>query len=163
MINPGLTDWVGAFRELHEKARRGGLLGSERATYLGWRDDLGRMMLAAQRLSLRPGMTPRRMVRVARALQLDLELDGQKLRSFTIDFSTGGFSTMLPRAPSIGTDMTAALRLPAEAPVVCRARVTDVRSTGDHHRISVRFVDLSSDDRERLELFVFDAVLAQLR
>jgi len=159
----GLGDWVTGFRELHEKARRGGLLGSERVTYLAQRDELGRMMLAAQRLSLRPGMTPRRMVRVARALQLDLELEGQKLRCFTIDFSTGGFSTTVPRAPSIGTDMSASLRLPAEAPVVCRARITDVRPLGDNHRISVRFLDLTSSDRERLELFVFDAVLAQLR
>jgi hypothetical protein len=161
VTNLGLADWIGAFRELHEKARRGGLLGSERMAYLAWREDLGRMMLAAQRLSLRPGMIPRRMVRVARALQLDLELEGQKLRAFTIDFSTGGFSTM--RAPSIGTDLTAALRLPAEAPVRCRARVTDVRSTGEHHRVSARFLDLSPEDKERLELFVFDAVLAQLR
>jgi c-di-GMP-binding flagellar brake protein YcgR len=121
------------------------------------------MMLAAQRLSLRPGMTPRRMVRVARALQVEIEIEGQKIRSFTLDFSTGGFSTTLPRPPSIGTDMTASLRLPAEAPVLCRARVTDVRAIGDHHRVSARFLDLTAEDRERLELFVFDAVLAQLR
>jgi c-di-GMP-binding flagellar brake protein YcgR len=47
--------------------------------------------------------------------------------------------------------------------VVCRARVTDVKAIGEQARVSARFLDLPPVDKERLELFVFDAVLAQLR
>jgi hypothetical protein len=156
-----LADWLAAFRRLHEGARRGSLDRIDRAAYLAGRAELGQVMLAAQRLSLRPGLTPRRSIRVARALQLDIEMGGHQLRSVTSDLSTGGLSTMLSRAPSVGDDVGLVLRLPVEAPVACRARVTDVRREAEQHRVSARFLDLSPQDCERLELLVFDAILAQ--
>jgi c-di-GMP-binding flagellar brake protein YcgR len=99
---------------------------------------------------------------VARALHLELDLATSRQRSVTIDLSTGGFSALLDKAPPVGDDMGVSLRLPAAAPVVCRARVTDLRPQAGHVRVAARFEAMPLEDRERLELFVFDTVLAQL-
>lgn len=158
----GLADWIAAFRELHERARRGALTPGEQASYRSGRDELARALLAAQRLTLKSGETPRQALRVARALQLELDLPTSRQRAVTIDLSTGGFSALLDRSPPVGDDMGVSLRLPAAAPVVCRARVTDVRPQAGHVRVAARFEGMPAEDRERLELFVFDTVLAQL-
>jgi len=157
-----LADWISAFRELHERARRGALTPSELAAYRSGRDELARALLAAQRLTLKSGETPRQALRVSRALQVELDLPTARQRAVTIDLSTGGFSTLLDKAPPVGDDMGVSLRLPAADPVVCRARVTDVRPQGGHVRVAARFEAMPLPDRERLELFVFDTVLAQL-
>jgi hypothetical protein len=157
-----LSDWLSAFRELHERARRGALTASEQVAYRSGRDELARALLAAQRLTLKSGETPRQALRVSRALQVELDLPAARHRSVTIDVSTGGFSTLLDKAPPVGDDMGVSLRLPAADPVVCRARITDARPQGAHVRVAVRFEGLPPADRERLELFVFDTVLAQM-
>jgi hypothetical protein len=157
-----LSDWISAFRELHEKARRNALTPSEAAAYRSGRDELARALLAAQRLTLKSGETPRQALRVSRSLQVELDLPTSRQRSVTSDISTGGFSALLDKAPPVGDDMGVSLRLPAADPVVCRARVTDVRPQGAHVRVAARFEAMPAADKERLELFVFDTVLAQL-
>ena len=92
-----LSDWISAFRELHERARRGALTAAEQAAYRTGRDELARALLAAQRLTLKTGETPRQALRVARALQLELDLPTERQRSVTIDVSTGGFSANTAR------------------------------------------------------------------
>jgi hypothetical protein len=157
-----LSDWLAAFRDLHERARRGALTVGEQAAYRSGRDDLARALLAAQRLTLKSGETPRQALRVARALQIELDLPTSRERAVTVDLSTGGFSVLLPKAAPLGDEVGVSLRLPAAEPLVCRARVTDVRPQAAYMRVAARFVDLPAPDRERLELFVFDTVLAQL-
>jgi hypothetical protein len=157
-----LSEWLSAFRDLHERARRGSLGPGEQAAYRTGRDELARALLAAQRLTLKSGETPRQALRVARALQVELDLPTARERAVTIDLSTGGFSTLLTRAPPLGDDLGVSLRLPAADPLVCRARITDARPQAGHVRVAVRFVDMPPAERERLELFVFDTVLAQL-
>jgi hypothetical protein len=157
-----LSEWLSAFRELHERARRGSLGPGELATYRNGRDELARALLAAQRLTLKSGETPRQALRVARALQIELDLPTSRERAVTIDLSTGGFSALLTKAAPLGDDLGVALRLPAAEPVVCRARITDARPQAGHVRVAASFVNLQAAERERLELFVFDTVLAQL-
>jgi hypothetical protein len=157
-----LSDWISAFRELHERARRGALTAAELTAYRSGRDELARALLAAQRLTLKSGETPRQALRVSRALQVELDLPTARQRAVTIDLSTGGFSTLLDKGPPVGDDMGVSLRLPAADPVVCRARITDAKPQGGHVRVAARFEGLPAEDRERLELFVFDTVLAQL-
>ncbi len=157
-----LTEWLSAFRELHERARRGSLTPGEQTAYRTGRDELARALLAAQRLTLNTGETPRQALRVARALQIELDLPTARERAVTIDLSTGGFSTLLAAAPPLGEDLGISLRLPAADPLVCRARVTDARPQAGQVRVAARFMDLPPADRERLELFVFDTVLAHL-
>lgn len=157
-----LSEWLSAFRELHERARRGALGPGEQAAYRRGRDELARALLTAQCLTLKSGETPRQALRVARALQLELDLPTARQRAFTIDVSTGGFSTLLDRSLPVGEELGVSLRLPAADPVVCRARITDVRPQAGQVRVAARFEGLPPADRERLELFVFDTVLAQL-
>jgi hypothetical protein len=157
-----LTDWLLGFRQLHEKARRGQLRDAELARYRRGRDELARALLAAQRLQLKEHEVPRRALRVARALQLDLDLVTSRERGVTLDLSTGGFSCLLSRPPPLGQEVGFSLRLPAAEPLSGRGRVQDVRVQQGNARVAFAFVGLAEADRERLELFVFDTVLAQL-
>jgi hypothetical protein len=158
----GLSQWLLAFRQMHEKARRGALEGAEVETYRAGRDELARALLAAQRLSLRPGETPRRALRVARALQVDLDLVTSRERAVSIDLSTGGFSCLLAKAPPAGDEVGFSLRLPASEPLVGRARVQDVKVLPGNVRVSFSFVSQTEADKDRIEMLVFDTVLAQM-
>ena len=160
---PTLTEWLLAFRQMHEKARRGQLQGRELEAYRAGRDELARALLAAQRLALRPGEVPRRALRVARALQVDLDLVTSRERAVTIDLSTGGLSCLLAKAPPVGDEVGYSLRIPASEPVIGRARVQDVKPQSGNVRVAFAFVNQSEAEKERLELFVFDSVLAQLQ
>ncbi len=156
------ADWMHHFRALHERARRGELNAGEEPTYQASRDELARAMLGAQRLSLKPGEKARHQLRVAKALQLDLEIGGKHQRSVTLDLSAGGFSTVLAMPLGVGESMGVSLRLPGAGPMACRARVTDVKLQDGSARIAAAFVSLPAADLERLERFIIDAVLAML-
>ncbi len=157
-----LADWLAAFRELHEKAHRDQLSPRERVVYRAGRDELARALLAAQRLTLKPGETPRQALRVARALQVDLDLKTSHVRAMTIDLSTGGFSTLLAKAVPVGEDVKYSLRLPGSEPLVGESRVIESKAQPGNVRVSFAMRDLSESDRERLELLIFDSVLAQI-
>jgi hypothetical protein len=158
----GLAEWLKSFRELHEKARLQQLAGSELQTYRAGRVELARALIATQRLALKPGETPRHVLRVAHALQVTLEL-AENVRAITIDLSIGGFSCLVGRTLALNQEVKLALRLPGrEDPLVGKARVVGVKPQAGNVRVSFAFVGLSEEQRERLELVVFDVVLAQL-
>jgi hypothetical protein len=157
-----LAEWLATFREMHEKARRRQLDPREQAVYRSGRDELARALLAAQRLTLKPGETPRQALRVARALQVDLDLVTSHQRAITIDLSMGGFSCLLAKAPPIGDEVGYTLRIPGAETLSGRARVADAKALTGNARVSFQLVNVAPEDRERLELFVFDTVLAQL-
>ena len=158
----GLAEWLKSFRELHEKARLQQLAGSELQTYRAGRGELARALIATQRLTLKPGETPRHVLRVAHALQVTLEL-AENVRAITIDLSIGGFSCLVGWTLALNQEVKLALRLPGrEDPLVGKARVVGVKPQAGNVRVSFAFVGLSEEQRERLELVVFDVVLAQL-
>ena len=120
----GLTQWLLGFRQLHEKARRGQLSEGEQLAYRAGRDELARALLAAQRLTLRPGETPRRALRVARALQVDLDLVTSRERAVTIDLSTGAFASRHEKPPVETSIVTARSRDVRRSRSTCSARAT---------------------------------------
>ena len=158
-----LTEWLLAFRALHEKARRGRLLGPEAARYRAAREELARAFVTAQRLQLKPGETPRSAMRVSRAIPVELEL-AAKQRATTSDLSTGGFSCVVSAkaAPALGAELGFSLKLPGGIAVAGRARVADVKPLPGNVRLSLGFTQVSEADRERMEMLVVDTVLAQL-
>jgi hypothetical protein len=156
-----LAEWLKSFRELHERARKG-QLGKDEAVYRAGRDELARALLSAQRLTVKPGETPRQALRVARALQVDLDLLTSSARAITIDLSTGGFSCLLAKAPPMGDEVSFSLRIPGAEPLAGKAKVADVKPQQGNVRVSFQFAGLDQAERERMELFVFDTVLAQL-
>ncbi len=157
-----LAEWLETFRAMHEKARRGQLSGREVSAYRAGREELARALLVAQRLACKAGETPRQALRVARALQVDLDLPTSRLRAITVDISIGGFATLLIKAPPLGDEIGYSLRLPAADPLAGRARICDVKPHTGNVRVSFQFVKMGAEERERLEMFVFDAVLALL-
>ncbi|ACG73605.1 type IV pilus assembly PilZ [Anaeromyxobacter sp. K] len=157
-----LSDWLKDFRALHAKARAGTLAGREADVYRAGRDELARALLAAQRLTLKPGELPRQALRVARALQVDLDMLTSAARALTVDVSSGGFACLLAKAPPAGDEVKVSMRLPGGEALACRARVTDVKPLQGNVRASFQLVGLTAAERERLELMVFDTVLEQL-
>jgi PilZ domain-containing protein len=158
----GLAEWLAAFRAQHDRAREGRLAARELAAYQASRDQLARALLAAQHMALRPGQLPRRSLRVARALQADLEGEGYEQRAVTVDFSSCGFAVLLGSAPGCCEEITCTLRLPGQEPVKGQAKVVDVKPLEGATRVAFAFQNLPGPERERLERLVFDTVLEQL-
>jgi len=157
-----LKAWVAHFRSLHEKARAGTLTEAGWAEYRAGRDELARAMLAAQRAGLRPGETPRQALRVARALQADLEWTTDKVRAVTLDVSTGGFAVLLAKPPPRDEAVRVTLRIPGGEVVGAEARVAGVQVQPAAVRVALAFSRIADSERERLELLVFDTVLGHL-
>ena len=157
-----LGQWLQAFRALHEQAKRGALQGSDLSDYLAGREELARALVVAQRLTVQPGQTPRTTLRVARALQVDLESPVRKDRLTTFDLSLGGFSALLSKVPAADEALDATLRLPGTEPLQAAVMVAEAKVQPGNARVSFKFKKLPDSERERLELAIFDAVLSQL-
>ncbi len=159
-----LRHWMASFRALHEQVKQGQLSGEELKAYQLLRDELARTIVAAQGLTLQEGQVPRKHMRVARGLQIDLDLSQGRVRFMTMNISAGGFGCLMPRDPGKGgPGVGFSLRLPdSSEPLIGRARVVDVQPRPGNVLVSFAFVDLSSEAQERLQLLIFDLLLAQL-
>jgi hypothetical protein len=159
----GLADWLASFRLLHEGHKTGTLSPDDEASYLAGREELARALLAAQRLTARPGETPRRALRAACALQADLDLERGSERVMTLEIGAGGFGALFAMGPPVGEEVRFSLRVPGGAdPISGRARVVDVKVLPGNARASFAFTRLDDAERERVETLVFDTVLAHL-
>lgn len=149
------------FRDLHEKAKSGALGRPDMAKYHAVRDELAHLLLSGQHVSLLPGQRPRRLLRVARALQVDIQFDGRAVRAVTLQVSSGGFGALLGGAPLVGEEAKVAMRVPGGQPVQATARVVAVKDQVHNANVSFQFVELEEPEAERIEVFVFDAILEQ--
>src|SRR5512137_1240450 len=156
-----LRDWLVRFKAQHEQARGGTLTADGMADYRAGRDELARALLGAQVAQLRPGETPRQVLRVARALQADLEWSVDRVRVVTQDLSAGGFSALLAKAPPTDEEVKVQLRLPGSEMIGGRARVVGAISQPSAVRVSFAFAGLGQPERDKLEFVVFDTVLQQ--
>jgi hypothetical protein len=155
--------WLSEFCKMHERAYRGSLSPQERNEYLAARNELARAVLKVQRIALQPGQSPRRHLRAALALPLTLQLPNGKLSTITQDISSGGFSAVLSVVPVAGMVVAFSLRLARTAsPIEGQARLVSVDQAGTRTRAGFSFQDLDADSVERIELTVFDSVVAQL-
>lgn len=158
-----IAEWLKGFRDLHEKAKRGALGSREMADYQEARNELARALLSAQHVSLQPGQKPRHALRVARALQVNLEFFDGPVRGITRQVSPGGFSVLLARPPKVDEEVAVSVRVPGGEPLSAQARVVEVKPLPGNAQVSFQFVGLGPDALERLETFVFDAVLEQIQ
>jgi hypothetical protein len=159
----GLEQWLGEFCKLHEQARTDALPASDRKRYLAARDELATALLKAQRIALQSGEVPRRSLRAALGFAISLQLPGGNLHSITRDLSSGGFSVMLSNAPLIGAVVPFTLKLAAKDSVEGKARLVSLSPISNTRRGSFSFEPLAPEVVERIELLVFDAVVAQLK
>jgi hypothetical protein len=170
-----MTPW-GAVREiltslsalagLHASAARGALHGPELDQYRQERESLTRVLLQLQHAGLDGEQQPRRALRVSRAVPARLLSKGQVVQTPTLDLSSGGFAAVFHCSLQVGEELDVELLLPdGGPPVQMRARTTDVRQHregGLVRRVGFALLDGSPADLERIEEFVFGAVLEQL-
>jgi c-di-GMP-binding flagellar brake protein YcgR len=158
-----LSDWLKEFAVLHGRAKQGELVGEEKAEYAKARDELAEAMLIAQ-LSGPTGTAGqrRRSLRVAQALQVQIESPRGTAMAITLDVSTGGFSTIVSYPLEVGTLINFKLKLArGQQPVEGGARVVNALPQSGSVRMGVAFTEMAPADRERLEFVIVDAVLKQ--
>jgi hypothetical protein len=158
-----LKDWLVQFKAQHEQARAGKLSGDGLAAYRAGRDEMARALLGAQVAALKSGEVPRQALRVARALQADLEWSVSKVRAVTQDISAGGFSALLAKAPPNDEDVKVELRLPGSEMLAARVRVVGAIVQPAAVRVAFAFTGLGPAERDRMEFLVFDTVLQQIK
>ena len=156
-----LTDWVKSFRVQHERARQHLLTSEERELYLEAREQFARLLLAAQGQIVPVGAPARRNFRVPKGLVLDVNLQAGPVRSRTLDISVGGLSCNLGQALAKETHCGVSVWLPGdEVPLAGRARVVKAEELAPGTvQTAFAFTSMSDEDRERLEMMIFDLAL----
>jgi len=81
----------------------------------------------------------------------------------TLQVSAGGFGALVARPPPVGDEVKVVLRIPGAEPLQANAQAVEVKQQVGNSHVSFQFVGLDESEVERLEMFVFDAVLAQLK
>jgi hypothetical protein len=158
-----LQGWLVEFCKLHERAHRGSMTPAEQRDYLAARDELARAVLKAQRIVLRDGQQARQSLRAALALQVTLQMPSGKLSTLTQDISSGGFSALISTSPGPGLVVPFSLRLSKDAPPVeGKARLVGLAPGASSLRVGFTFEGLPPEAVERIELAVFDSLVAQL-
>jgi hypothetical protein len=157
----GIADWLRVFRALHDRAKQGALSPEDAGAYRDGCDELARALMASQRLAARPGEAPRHALRVARAVQIDLEAPLSHVRAMTVELGATGFSAILAKAPPPGEEQRCTMKLPGGE---LRATVLpgEVKPQAGSARVAFSFQGLPEADRARLELLVIDTALSQL-
>src|SRR5438552_4301641 len=158
-----LAEWVTAFRALHEEARKGKLTARDLARYYQDREVLAKALLIAQRLSIKPGVTPRQTLRVGLSLSVELVSGNRSERATTLDLGVGGFAALFPKPMKVMEQFGFVLTLKGAGGAVSgRARVVNLQRKGKPFRVAFAFEDLPQADSERISLEVFDAALATI-
>ena len=156
-----LREWIAGFRQLHERAKSSGLSADESRAYSEGRDDLAAMLVAAQRLTLGPGETPREVLRVVRSLPVEVRSGERAVQAMTLDISRGGFSAMVPQPPEPGKTTSFTIRL-ATGEISGQARVANVLYVDGAFRVSFKFQGIGGAELERMNSEVLDGALEQL-
>ncbi len=158
----GISDWLRVFRALHERAKAGGLPAEDAEAYRAGCDELARALLAARGLAVRPGEAPRHTLRVARALQVDLESATWRARALTAELGVGGFSALLEKAPPASEELRCTMRIPGAPPLRAPIATAEVKQQPGSVRVSFAFGKLGDAERATLETLVIDTALAQI-
>jgi hypothetical protein len=157
-----LSAWLNDFSDLHLRAKQGTLSAEQRREYLRAREELAEALVASQRAASYPEREMRRSLRVAQALPVELEIGRSRTMAITLDLSSGGFSTLLSEAPPVDTLLGFKLRLGRGlAPVTGRARLVNAVPQNGSVRVGFCFDEVPTEDRERVDFVVVDAVLKQ--
>ena len=160
MTRPRLTESLQEFRDLHREAKAGTLGPPQLENYRAVRANLARLLLTGQHIGLLAGQRPRRSLRGARSLLVELEFSDGIVRAMTLQLSSGGFAALLASAPQVGEEVKVSLRLPG-GQLEANARVVSVKQHLGSTSTSFQFVGLPQPEVERLEMLIFDVLLEQ--
>ena len=156
------SDWIRQFRALHAEAKKGTLTPEELQDYRGACDEFARALMGAQKQVAKPGVSPRHALRVAKAVQVELESAVTQAKATTLELGVGGFSAILPRAPKLGDEFSCRLKLPGGDPLETTSTVGEVKVQPGSVRVSFNFRKLSDETTARLEGIVIETALAQV-
>lgn len=156
------SDWIRQFRALHAEARKGLLSPAELEEYRGACDEFARALMGAQRLTPKAGVPARHQLRVARAVQAELESAMTQARVTTVDLGVGGFSAILAKAPKVGDEFQCKLKLPVGDPLETTLTVAEVKPQPGSVRVNFSFPKLSDETKARIEGIVIDTALSQI-
>src|SRR5512145_508462 len=156
------SDWIRQFRALHAEFKKGTLTPEELTAYRGACDELARALMGAQKLAPKAGEPPRHSLRVARAIQVELESAVTQAKAMTLELGVGGFSTILPKAPKLGDEFQCKLKLPGGDPLETTLTVAEVKPQPGSVRVSFSFPRLSDATKERIEGIVIETALSQV-
>jgi len=156
------TEWLRDFSALHEHARRGYLSGEDREIYLARRDELTQALIAAQQRLAAQGANRRNLLRVARAIEVELATPLSRERALTTSLSVGGFSALLATPLTRDEVMKCSLRMPGGEQIETTAKPVGTMAHAGTTLVSFTFGKLGDRDRERLETLIFDTALEQL-
>jgi hypothetical protein len=159
-----LNDWLKRFTELHRRAREGAALSpAETRSYIEGRNDLATAILRAQQIALRPGQKPRQALRANTVLPVTVVMPEGPLKALTQDLSIGGFSAIVGRIGTAPAHVDFSLTLAkGTPPIEGPARLVAEAPMGGSTRLSFAFERVTAADVERIELVVFDWILAQI-
>jgi hypothetical protein len=156
--------FITRFKDLHEKAKLGTLPQEERAEYQRSRTELGRLLLVAQQLS-HGGKTLRSALRIAQLIKVELDFGGPTPeKTSTMDLASGGFAALLQASQRVGSSAGFTLFLPALSgsgtqPIKGAGKVASSRAQGNLFRVSFSFEEMSTANREHLDMAIIDFVL----
>jgi hypothetical protein len=154
------NEFLAGFRALHEQAKRGELTPRDRNEYEAGRSELARAVGVARRVALHPGQTWRSTLRVPHGIQVEIQLPKGQLRTVTTELSVEGMTVVGCTVVGTGTPVGVTLHLPGGELVNARGRIAISKPK------AVRFsvlLELAPEDHERLEMVIYDAVLATVR
>ena len=156
------ASFVTRLRELHAKAKSGGLEPDERTDYERFRRQLMTVAFAAQ-ASAYGGLPRRGNVRVAMALKVEVVFGGSPPQSATtVDVSNEGFSVLLAFTAGTGALARFSIRVAGMDPIAGACRIVGVLKQGGLQRVSFAVDGLDAPSRERLELAIFDHLIQNL-
>jgi hypothetical protein len=157
-----VSDWIRQFRALHAESKKGTLTPEELQAYRGACDEFARALMGAQKQVPRPGEPPRYGLRVARAVQVELESAVTQARVSTVDLGATGFSAILAKAPKVGDAFEGKVKLPGGDPVEVALTVSDLKIQPGSVRVTFAFGKLPDATRERIAELVIDTALSQI-
>jgi hypothetical protein len=149
-------------RRLHAEARASTLPPEDAARYSALVARLLERAVAAQNASLRLRERPRKVVRIRRALQVEVSWGAEVHRVLTLDVGTGGFSALLPLTPPREGTVAVRLQLARGEHLMLIARVADVRERRGTSRVSFAFENLGEAGVQRLERCLVHDLVCQL-
>jgi len=152
--------WMKGFRLTHEKARQGQLTPDELERYLGMREELARSAIVSQGGTVPSGKTARQSFTVPHVYQVEIS---NLYKMVTKEISLSGFTVTASQEYKKGDQVSYVLSLGrSQEPITGQAIVAANLRQGGASRVTFEFTSLKPEAAERLELALFDALLARI-
>lgn len=155
------SQWIASFRALHQRVSRGEASDEDKQRHRAMREELAASLVASQGQSVPPGSQARKHFRVPQVFPVEID---NVHRIVTRDISRLGFSALLNGSLKLGDEVRFSLTVSRAAePITGRAHVASLTKLQGSARLGFAIDSMSEDDAERLEMALFDAVLARLK